>query len=152
MNQINMVSGRCQYGKVSMPRFDVRQRSISAAKILACFSLLLVLSTSQLTAADLNGKWRGTISAPDNTLDLLLVLKVSGSDVTGSAGPNEERRLPIENGQFKGNKLTFQVTMPTGATLRFELTLDGDSLKGSGVRSFNGESDSATIDLKRVAS
>ena len=89
---------------------------------------------------------------PDNTIKVLLKLKVSGQEVSGSSGPTEDQLSTIENGRVEGKKLTFQFTGPGGANFRFELTLDGDSLKGSFVRSMGGNSENGTADLKRTGS
>jgi hypothetical protein len=89
--------------------------------------LLLVLITA---AADLNGKWSGTASAPDDSKAFVLKLKVSGTEVTGTAGPGEDSQFNIENRRLDRNRFTFQVTSPAGGVFHFELTLDGNSLKG----------------------
>ena len=124
-----------------------RARAIALRSLAA-----LVLATLPLAAADLNGKWTGTASTEHGSEPVLLVVKVSGAEVTGSIGPGEERRFPIEKANFDSNKFTFQITGPEGAVFHFELTLDGDSLKGSGTRTFNGESETGTVELKRAES
>lgn len=119
--------------------------------VLRCLAAL-ALATLPLAAADLNGKWTGTATSPHGSEPLLLVLKVSGSQVTGSVGAKEERQFPIEKGNLDGNKLTFQVAGPEGAVFHFELILDGDSLKGSGSRTLNGETEAGMVELKRADS
>jgi hypothetical protein len=103
-----------------------------------------------LAAEDLSGKWSGTATSDHGTETVLLLLKISGSEVTGSIGPRDERQFPIENGRLDGGKLTFQLKGPEGATFQVELALDGDGLKGSGTRSLNGETQTSTLDLKRA--
>ena len=111
-----------------------------------------VIATLPLAAAELDGKWTGTATSPNGNETILMILKTAGSEVSGSAGPNEDRQFPIENGRLEGNKFSFQLTGPNGGVFHFELTLDGDSLKGAGTRTLNGETQDGTIDLKRTRS
>jgi hypothetical protein len=110
----------------------------------------LALAGLQLSAADLNGNWRGTATTPEGSENLLLILRVNGSYVGGSMGPNEDRRFPIEQGKLDGKKLTFQLTGPDEAIFKFELTWEGDSLKGPCSRTLEGHTTSGTIELKRT--
>ena len=117
-------------------------------RCLAAFAL----ATLPLYAADLSGRWTGTATSPNGNETVLMILKVTGSEVSGSAGPSEDRQFPIDNGRLEGDKFTFQLTGPNGGVFHFELTLDGDTLKGSGSRTLNGETQSGTLDLKRAGS
>jgi hypothetical protein len=112
----------------------------------------LALATLRAAVADLNGKWRGTATTPERSENVLLILRVNGAYVAGSLGPNEDRRFPIENGRLDGNQVTFQLTGPKEAHFKFELTLDGDSLKGSCSRSLDGQTENGTLELKRADS
>jgi hypothetical protein len=103
-----------------------------------------------LAAADLNGKWSGTASSSDGVETVLVILTASGSQVTGSLGPNEEKRYPIENGKLDGNKVSFDLTGPGGAVFHFDLTLDGDTLKGPCSRTRDGQTLTGSMDLKRI--
>ena len=119
---------------------------------LFCSIAALALATLPLAAADVNGKWTGTATTPERSEDVIVVLRVTGSYVAGSVGPNEDRRFPIENGKLDGNKVTFQLTGPKDAIFHFELTLDGDTLKGPVSRSRDGHTDNGTMELKRAQS
>jgi len=112
----------------------------------------LAFATLPLAAADLNGKWTGTATTAERSENVMVILRATGSYVEGSLGPNEDRRFPIENGRLDGNKLTFQLTGPGGAVFHFELTLDGDSLKGPVSRTMDGQTENGTVELKRAES
>jgi hypothetical protein len=110
----------------------------------------LALATLPLGAADISGKWSGTAATPDQTEKVLLILKVDGASVEGSLGGDSDHRFPIENGRVDGGKVTFQLTGPKGAVFRFELTIDGDTMKGPCTRTVDGSTEHGTVDLKRV--
>ena len=119
------------------------------------FSLLL-LSSLVLFAGELPGKWSGkfdmTNSSGETKPDSAFMnLKLDGSDVTGTAGPNESRQWAIKNGKLTSGKLTFKVEMEEGGFIDFDLVFDGDTIRGSATGTGrDGEKMSAKVDLKRV--
>ena len=82
-------------------------------------------------------------------------LKVEGATVTGTAGPDEDKQWAVRKGRLEGGKLTFEV-VPEGdggedGLLVFDLTFDGESIKGTATGTGNGgEKMSAKVDLKRA--
>ncbi len=79
--------------------------------------MLLVALAYPAAAADISGKWSGSVEfkTPDGGTDgggAFAVFKQSGQTITGGAGQNEDEQAPIENGKLVGNKLTFQVSLP----------------------------------------
>src|SRR5436190_23518156 len=60
-------------------------------------------------AADVSGKWTGTMSDDRSSDVLLLILQQDGNKITGTGGPNESERHPLENVMLQGDKLTFEV-------------------------------------------
>ena len=119
------------------------------------FSLLL-LSLFALSAGELPGKWSGkfdiTNSAGETKSDsAYMTLKLEGADITGTAGPNEDRQWAIKDGKLAGGKLTFKVEMEDGAFIDFDLIFDGDTIRGSASGTGKGgEKMSAKVDLNRV--
>jgi len=59
-----------------------------------------------------------------------MIVKQSGTTLTGSGGPDENQQWPIQNGKIAGNKITAQVTSPDGATYALTMTVDGDRISG----------------------
>ena len=97
------------------------------------FLLLPVLSLS-LYAADLTGKWTGTVDVADPgngdkiSTPVQAELKQDGSAVTGKIGRTQDTQLEsIRDGKLAGNALTFNV-LPEEATkaMVFTLTLVTD--------------------------
>ena len=102
-------------------------------KALALAVVVLCLPIAA-QAADLGGRWSGTfvITRPDGDRKddtALLVLKQNGADLTGTAGPNEEKQWPIQNGRVEGDRVTFDVSAE-GHLLNFNLTLVDGHLRG----------------------
>jgi hypothetical protein len=78
-----------------------------------------------------------------------LVLKQSGATVTGTAGPSAEQQVPIAKGTITGNKVVLEVPVPDGM-FKFDVTLEGDHLKGDVIRTAGSESMKAKMDATRV--
>ena len=105
-------------------------------KTLIC---LLLLTGLTLSAGELTGKWSGKfdITTADGELkpdSAVMNLKLDGTKVTGTAGPNEDQQWTIKNGKLEAGKLTFEV-VPEGdddkGLLVFDLVFDGDTIRGT---------------------
>ncbi|HEY7500431.1 MAG TPA: hypothetical protein VH740_18055 [Vicinamibacterales bacterium] len=97
----------------------------------------LALSLSAAPAADVTGKWDGTISGtrPDGSKaedTALLILKQKDTTITGSIGGNENDQHEITKGTIEGNKIVIvAMNQRNSREYRLELTLDGDEVKGT---------------------
>ena len=65
---------------------------------------LLLATAFALSAGELTGKWSGSFTATTSSGETkedsaYLVFKVDGANVTGTAGPNEEKQWAIKNGK-----------------------------------------------------
>ena len=114
---------------------------------------IILLLVSAVLAADLTGKWSGSIvfTNPDGgTMDssAFMDLKQNGSELTGTAGPSAEEQLPIQKGKVEGDKITFEV-QTNGPIMKFELALVVGHLKGEAKAEFDGQVRKATLDLQR---
>jgi hypothetical protein len=118
---------------------------------------LLLLTAFALAAGELGGKWSGkfdiTNSNGETKADSAYMdLKLDGTKVTGTAGPDESKQWAIKNGKLEEGKLTFQVDTEDGGSIAFDLVFDGDAIRGSAAGTGNGgEKMSAKLDLKRVS-
>jgi len=123
-------------------------------KTLIC---LLLLTGMALTAGELTGKWTGKfdITTPDGETkpdSAVMHLKLDGTKVTGTAGPNEDQQWTIENGKLEAGKLTFEV-VPEGdaSKLVFDLVFDGETIRGTASGHDGDNKLTAKVDLKRAA-
>jgi hypothetical protein len=112
---------------------------------------LLLLVAGGLGAADLSGKWSGTVDVKEDgqsrTVSALLVLKQDGKTLTGTAGGEENDRLHIRKGTVEGNAVTLEV-QGEDAVFYVDLTVDGDQMNGNARRGESGEK--MKLSLKRV--
>ena len=79
----------------------------------------------------------------------LLVLKQSGSEITGTVGPNENKRFAIRKGTDRGRQDNVEVDHD-GSTMTFNLVLAADRITGEAQMSRDGETRKAKIDVSRV--
>ena len=123
-------------------------------KILPSFVLLAALAGIALADVDVTGKWSGSFNpiGPNGETKestAVLVLKQTGTDITGTAGPTEDEQFPIQKGKIEGDKITLEVDHE-GNTLRLDLKLAADRITGEAHMSREGQSMTAKIDVSRA--
>lgn len=114
--------------------------------------LSLILCAGALLA-DVTGKWSGSfdVTGPDGetkAAKAYLVLKQDGNTITGTAGPSEDEQFPIRTGVIDENRITMEAEAH-GDILKFELTLDGDHIRGTVKGEHEGKSMMAKLDVTR---
>ena len=123
----------------------------SISKLLILATLLVAVAAG----ADVSGKWSGTFKAtnPDGeTHDgtALLILKQTGSEITGSVGPHADEQHTITKGKIEGDKITLEST-DGGMTIKLELVLTGDRIAGDATANGEGgQTMKAKLDLTRA--
>ena len=121
-------------------------------RLVSVISVIMLLASALMAAEDLTGKWSGTfvITMDGETKDdsAYMVLKQSGTELTGTAGPDADKQWPIQKGKIEGNKVTFEV-QADGPLLKFELTLAEGRLKGDAKAEHDGHSMKAAVDVQR---
>jgi hypothetical protein len=124
-------------------------------KLLLSGFLLCVFALTVLADTDLTGKWSGSfkITAPNgetNDTTAFLVLKQSGSDITGTAGPSEDEQYPITKGKIDGDKITMELDHE-GHMVKLDLVLVADRITGDASMSAeDGGTVKAKVDVGRV--
>jgi len=94
-------------------------------------SLLLAVS---VFAADIDGKWAGTISTPNGDFPQTFTFKADGGALSGSLSLMPGMDIPIANGKVDGNNISFSVTLDFGMpfTLTYTGVVTGNELKVKG--------------------
>jgi hypothetical protein len=78
-------------------------------------------------AADINGRWEGTISGPDGDFQIGFNFKVEGAKLTGTVeGPNGD--IPIEDGKVEGDQISFK-THFSDSEVNHQGTVSGDTIQ-----------------------
>jgi hypothetical protein len=118
--------------------------------------IFVLAALAPLAAADTNvtGKWSGSFNSigPDGEgreSAALLMLKQTGTELSGSFGPNEAEQIAISKGNIDGDKVTL-VAEDQGRAIKFDLVLTGDRIKGDVSMSHNGQIAKAKIDVTRA--
>src|SRR5215472_8935331 len=71
---------------------------------------IAVLLASAAFAADVDGKWTGTMSTPNGDVPVAFTFKADGAKLDGSTtGPTGE--VKIADGKVDGSNITFSVTI-----------------------------------------
>lgn len=122
--------------------------------------LFLLCLPLALSAAGITGKWTGSIEVVDaggaggnvNT-SVRAEFEQKANLVSGKIGRREDERTEtIRNGKVEGNKVSFEVTSSeTLSTVKFNLTLDGDQLKGEMKGTLDTGEISGKVRLTRVS-
>ena len=95
---------------------------------------LSVVSIAPLLAADIDGKWAGSIDTPMGAIPIEFSFKADGATLNGSMLGPDGGQIPIKNGKVDGSKISFNVSLDFGGmSLDFAYTgaLSGDTLQMS---------------------
>jgi hypothetical protein len=107
--------------------------------------MLILLAAIVAAAADVDGRWQGTISGPNGDFDIKFNFKADGTKLTGTVEtPNGEQ--PISDGKIDGNKISFKTHFGDN-DIDHDGTVSGDTIQLK-VKGPWGESD---MTLKRAA-
>ena len=75
----------------------------------------LLLAAAPAFAADVDGKWTGTIDTPNGAVEVGYTFKAEESTLTGVASGPDGSSIPIKDGKISGNKISFSLTVDFGA-------------------------------------
>ena len=76
------------------------------------FAVALLLIAGIALAADVDGKWTGTIPGMD--IPVAYTFKADGATLSGTASGPNDTTIPIKNGKIDGNNISFSVTFDFG--------------------------------------
>jgi hypothetical protein len=101
---------------------------MSTHKLLLGVALLSVSAF----AADIDGKWSGSIDAPDGPVTINYTFKAEGAVLTGTTTGPDGAEVKIAKGTVADNKIAFEVTIDFGGmafTIPYKGEQAGDNLK-----------------------
>jgi hypothetical protein len=91
----------------------------------------LILVAVPALAADIDGKWTGSIEGPQGNFDLVYNFKADGAMLTGGMAGPDGMEIKISDGKIDGNNVSFSVTLNFGQefTIAYKGVLNGNELK-----------------------
>jgi hypothetical protein len=90
--------------------------------VLVTFVLLLAAAPAR--AADVDGKWSGSLDTPMGAVQVGFTFKADGAALTGTTTGPDGAEVPIKNGKIDGDKISFVVTIDFGGMM-FDLNYTG---------------------------
>jgi hypothetical protein len=102
--------------------------------ILGRLAVLFLALIGAVHAADITGTWSGSMAMTkgEETKDdsAYLVLKQTGNEITGTIGPNPDKRLNITKGSAEGNNIYIEAIVEGENRLVLRLRIEGEKLVG----------------------
>jgi hypothetical protein len=98
-------------------------RSMKLMRVSA-LALGVFLLATQTSAADVDGKWTGTVSTPMGDQHVAFEFKADGTTLTGTALGLDGSQVPIRDGKIDGSNITYSVTFDFGG-MPFEFVYKG---------------------------
>ena len=93
--------------------------------LLSLFVMLAItFAAAPARAADVDGKWAGSVETPMGAFPVAFTFKADGATLTGSQTGMDGAEMPIKNGKIDGDKISFVVTLDFGGMM-FDLNYTG---------------------------
>jgi len=73
-----------------------------------------VLLAASAFAADIDGKWKGSIDTPMGPIEVGFTFKADGVALTGTTTGPDGMEVKITNGKIEGDKISFDVAIDFG--------------------------------------
>ncbi len=106
---------------------------------------LVVLAFAGLAgAADVDGKWTGSVSTPNGDFNMVFTFKADGATLTGSMLGMDGKENPIKDGKVDGANISFAVDLDFGGqafTLNYKGVVSAEEIK------FEGEAGGQVFEL-----
>jgi hypothetical protein len=94
------------------------------ALISLAVMFVLMLVAAPARAADVDGKWTGSLDTPMGAIEVGFNFKADGATLNGTMTGMDGAELAIKNGKVDGNKISFVVSIDFGG-MAFDLNYTG---------------------------
>ncbi len=94
--------------------------------------LIALLLAGSVFAADVDGKWTGTMSTPNGDVPVAFTFKADGAMLNGSTAGPDGAEVKITDGKVDGDNITFTVSFDFGGmplTLNYKGAVAKDQIK-----------------------
>ena len=78
------------------------------------FLVAMLLWAAPALAADVDGKWTGSLSTPGGDFTVNYTFKADGTTLTGTTTGPDGAEVAIKDGKIDGDKIAFSVTLDLG--------------------------------------
>jgi hypothetical protein len=85
-----------------------------ATRITLALVFGLLLTAAPALAADVDGKWAGTITTPGGDFPVTFEFKADGAKLIGTTMSPDGMAVDIKDGKVEGDKITFLVSFDFG--------------------------------------
>ena len=75
---------------------------------------IALLAAATCFAADVDGKWTGSMATPNGDVPVNFTFKADGATLNGSTSGPEGTEIKIAEGKVNGDKISFSVTFDFG--------------------------------------
>ena len=102
---------------------------------LIAIAFAFLLLTVPAFAAEVDGKWTGSIATPNGEFQQTFTFKADGAKLTGSMTGFDGAEIPIKDGNIDGGKISFSITLDFGPmpfTLSYTGVVSAEQIKLSG--------------------
>ena len=96
------------------------------------FLAVALLLAAPIFAADIDGKWTGSIDADGGPMQLVYNFKADGASLTGSTIGPDGMEVKLSDGKIDGNNISFNLKLDFGGqsiTMAGKGVLSGSDLK-----------------------
>jgi hypothetical protein len=92
----------------------------------------LLLASTAAFAANVDGKWTGSIDSPNGPVQISYVFKADGMKLTGTTMGLDGSTLALKNGKIDGDKISFSLDLDFGqgpTTFNYTGVVQGNQIK-----------------------
>jgi hypothetical protein len=93
---------------------------------------IALLLAGSVFAADVDGKWTGTMSTPNGDIPVAFTFKADGATLNGTTAGPDGGEVKISDGKVDGDTITFTVSFDFGGmpiTLNYKGAVAKDQIK-----------------------
>ena len=98
-------------------------------------ALVMLVFAGLTAAADVDGKWSGSVSTPNGDFNMAFTFKADGATLTGTMLGMDGKDNPIKDGKIDGANIAFSVDLDFGGqafTLNYKGVVSAEEIKFEG--------------------
>lgn len=99
-------------------------------------ALALVLCAASVFAADVDGKWTGSVATPNGDFPVNFTFMAAGATLNGSMEGMDGMAIPVKDGKIDGTNISFSVELDFGG---MPLVLNYKGVVTAGEIKFTGD-------------